>query len=115
MILDLLKLYPQPTRTQNAFLAGGVEYLPFPQRRDVASRSRELNLKNKLNALAPNSMPGSASLKNEAISDMLEAWAQCAKLRLELLMHRGLVRRGHAGRENEATEFSSFVRAITSV
>jgi ClpP class serine protease len=34
-ILDLLTLYPQPTRTQ-----GGVEYLPVPRQRQVARREQ---------------------------------------------------------------------------
>jgi serine dehydrogenase proteinase len=33
-ILDLLSLYPQPTRTQ-----GGVEYLPVPRQRQAARRA----------------------------------------------------------------------------
>jgi hypothetical protein len=32
-VLELMKLYPQPTRMQNA---GGVEYLPVPRHRDAA-------------------------------------------------------------------------------
>jgi ClpP class serine protease len=35
-VLDLMKLYPQPTRMQNA---GGVEYLPVPRRREIAKRN----------------------------------------------------------------------------
>ena len=32
-VLELMKLYPQPTRTQSA---GGVEYLPVPRQKEVA-------------------------------------------------------------------------------
>lgn len=32
-VLELMKLYPQPVRTQNA---GGVEYLPVPRQKEVA-------------------------------------------------------------------------------
>jgi ClpP class serine protease len=32
-VLELMKLYPQPIRTQNA---GGVEYLPIPRQKEVA-------------------------------------------------------------------------------
>ena len=32
-VLELMKLYPQPVRTQNA---GGVEYLPIPRQKEVA-------------------------------------------------------------------------------
>jgi ClpP class serine protease len=35
-VLDLMKLYPQPTRMQNT---GGVEYLPVPRRREIARRT----------------------------------------------------------------------------
>jgi ClpP class serine protease len=34
-VLDLMKLYPQPTRQQTA---GGVEYLPVPRQRDAVRR-----------------------------------------------------------------------------
>jgi ClpP class serine protease len=34
-VLELMKLYPQPTRTQSA---GGVEYLPVPRQKEVAGR-----------------------------------------------------------------------------
>jgi ClpP class serine protease len=35
-VLELMKLYPQPVRTQSG--SGGVEYLPVPRHREVASR-----------------------------------------------------------------------------
>jgi ClpP class serine protease len=35
-VLELMKLYPQPVRTQSS--SGGVEYLPVPRHREVASR-----------------------------------------------------------------------------
>ena len=35
-VLDLMKLYPQPTRAQGG--GGGVEYLPIPRQKEAASR-----------------------------------------------------------------------------
>jgi ClpP class serine protease len=35
-VLELMKLYPQPVRMQSG--SGGVEYLPVPRHREVASR-----------------------------------------------------------------------------
>jgi ClpP class serine protease len=35
-VLELMKLYPQPVRTQSG--SGGVEYLPVPRHREVAGR-----------------------------------------------------------------------------
>jgi ClpP class serine protease len=35
-VLELMKLYPQPTRTQSA---GGVEYLPVPRQREAAKEA----------------------------------------------------------------------------
>jgi ClpP class serine protease len=35
-VLELMKLYPQPTRTQSA---GGVEYLPTPRQKEVAKEA----------------------------------------------------------------------------
>jgi hypothetical protein len=34
-VLDLMKLYPQPVRSQSG---GGVEYLPVPRQGELASR-----------------------------------------------------------------------------
>jgi ClpP class serine protease len=35
-VLDLMKLYPQPTRAQSG--GGGVEYLPMPRQKEAVSR-----------------------------------------------------------------------------
>jgi hypothetical protein len=34
-VLELMKLYPQPVRTQST---GGVEYLPVPRQKEMAAR-----------------------------------------------------------------------------
>jgi uncharacterized membrane protein (DUF373 family) len=46
-VLELMKLYPQPVRTQNA---GGVEYLPVPRQKEVAREAYGMPLKEELAA-----------------------------------------------------------------